>query len=320
MSEAESVETTSEVVEELGSEVENVDENVTSEELDTLEKAEEIQLLRKLSLKIDGEELEEELPFDIDPKHAEWMQKQLQLARVSQKRMQEAAESRKHTQSMEDELKDFILTLRENPKEILNDPRLGLDLKALAQQVMNEELEEAAKSPEQLAKEKLELEREDLSKKLEQMQKEKLNAEQLKIETELARQYEDGVIASMEENGLQKDPRVIKRYADAMRAGLKFNIELTPHEIGPIIKKQMYEEAKFYATQLNDEELDNFLGKDRLSRVRKSMISKLRRKVPAKKAIKDTGIKELSQEDNVFAKKSNYKKSKDFFKQLKKSY
>lgn len=309
-------ETTEESTEEVQASAEETSE-VTEEELNELEKAEEIQMLRKLQLKIDGKEVEEELPFDVSPEHAEWMTKQLQLAKVSQKRMQEAAEIKKNNEALESELKDFLLALKEDPRAILTDPRLGIDLKKLATEEMNRQIEEEAKSPEQKEKERLEKEREELALKVKEMEEAKARAEQEKLENELAREYENGVIESIQENGLQQDPRVIKRYADAMKAGLKFGIQLTPQEIGPIIKKQLFEEAKFYVNQLGDEELDDFIGKDRMSRVRKSMISRLRKKMPPKNTV-DTGNKELEQaKADPFKKKSQKINSKDFFKQLK---
>src|ERR1044072_3233583 len=50
----------------------------------------EIKRLKKLQLKVDGEEYEEELPFEIDEDKADWMKKHLQMSKAAQKRMQEA--------------------------------------------------------------------------------------------------------------------------------------------------------------------------------------------------------------------------------------
>ena len=53
--------------------------------------AEQARKLNALRLKVDGQELEEELPFEIpdDPEAVEYMTRQLQMAKMGSKRAQE---------------------------------------------------------------------------------------------------------------------------------------------------------------------------------------------------------------------------------------
>jgi len=103
--------------------------------------------IKKLKLKVDGQELEEELPFEIDdnPEAVEYMTRQLQMSKAAQKRMGEHAQLQK-------EVKHFLEELRKNPKKILADPSIGIDVKQLAAQIIEEEIANAQKSPNSLKK------------------------------------------------------------------------------------------------------------------------------------------------------------------------
>src|SRR3990167_3492703 len=84
--------------------------------------------LRKLKLKIDGEEIEEEF----DPEDNDYLTKQFQLAKVAQKRMGEYS-------ALEKDVQEFFNLLKTNPKKVLTDPNIGLDLKEFAASIIEEE-------------------------------------------------------------------------------------------------------------------------------------------------------------------------------------
>lgn len=299
-------------------------ETLSPDEAQAISEAEEAReaqssLVKSLKLKIDGKEIDEELPFEIDSKHADYLKQQLQLAKVAQKRMQESAEFKKTKETLESQLKDFLIALKENPKEILSDPRLGVDVKAFAKKIIEEELAEEAKSPEEKEKERLQKERDEAIQKLQEQEKQRIESENRAIQEKYAMEIEQGILKSMDSQGLKQDARTLKRYSDALEAGLRYNIKLTPEEIGPLIKQQMYDEAKFYLDQIKDEEFENFVGKDRLSRVRKQLITNLRKSLPTKPKVADTGANVAESEDDIFAKKKTYKNSKSFFRDLRKT-
>src|ERR1041385_1180397 len=101
--------------------------------------------VKKFKLKVDGKDLDEEVNLDDE----EYLTKQLQLAKAAQKRMGEYA-------TLEKQVKSFIEELRRDPKKVLSDPNVGIDVKKLAASVIEEEIANSKKSPEQLEKEKLE--------------------------------------------------------------------------------------------------------------------------------------------------------------------
>jgi len=300
-------------------ESESVDVEVDAE-VEALDETPEPQpeVVRKVKLKIDKEEIDEELPFDVPKEHEEYIKKQLQLAKVAQRRMQAAAESEKRITQMEDDIRGFLTALKEDPISVLSDPNLSVDLKAVAQKIMNEELEEAAKDPAQKEKEALE-------KRLKQLEDEKAKLERDSREKELKAE-EDRIAASLEKeitdaikaNDLPEDPEVLGLIAKNLKIAMKFNLALSANDVIPVVKKELYEKAKHRLSLLSDEELYDFIGEDRLNNIRKNMIKSLKKQTPpvSAKQIKDNGggVKEINS-DEIFNKgKKTDLKSRDFFK------
>jgi hypothetical protein len=282
-------------------------------------------MIKSIGLKIDGEEFDEELPFEIREDQAEWFKEQLQLAKVAQRRMQESAEARKSNESMQTEFRDFLLALKENPREILSDPNIGIDLKNMAEQIIAQEMEEAAKPEEVKAQEALERkikELEDAKKKAEDEAAEAINKTKLtelkNEEDRIANQMQHEIVEAMKSNDLPDDPEVLSLVAKNMKVALKYGVQLSVKEIVPLVKKELYDQAKKQLAALTDNELADFIGSDRLNTIRKSMIKNLRKSVPSTSQIKDQGKKA---DKNVFDKKNKGTISqKEYFKNLSKQY
>jgi hypothetical protein len=305
------------------------EENLTEEELAALEaeegeeKAKEEQKdkeaakstsVKRFKLKVDGKEEEEE----IDLANEAELVKRLQLAKVAQKRMQESAADKKTVAKMNEELKEFVIALKEDPFSVLSDPRFGLDLKKLAYDYVAKEVEQATKTPEQREAEAKEAKAKELEEKLAKLEKEKIESEKKSIQEKYEQELQKGIIESIKESGLPEDePEVLKRYAQAMKIGLKFKMELNPKELGPIIKQQLYQESKKFASFLKDEEFEEFAGVDRIKNVRKKMLDKIKTNVTSSKQIKDTGSEK--DEDSLNRDKKKYvRNSKSFWKDLEK--
>lgn len=113
--------------------------------------AKEAARLRSLRLKVDGREIEEDLPFEIpdDPEAVEYMKRHLQMSRMGTKRAQEYAQ-------LEKEIRQLITEGTKNPRQLLKE--LNIDERELARQIIEQEIENSQKSPEQLEKERIEQE------------------------------------------------------------------------------------------------------------------------------------------------------------------
>ena len=288
----------------------------------------EARLIRELSLKIDGEEFNEELPFEIPEEHAEYLKQKLQLATVAQKRMQESAQSKKESEQLKEEFTQFLMALKEDPEAILGDPNIGIDLKALAEGIMAKELEEAQKPEEQKEREALERKLKELEEAKQKLEEDRLKQEkdlkmkELKAEEDrIAAQMQSEITEEIQNNNLPNDPEMLKLVASNMRAALRYGVNVSVKDIVPFVKKELYENSKKFLAGLTDDEVAEFLGKDRLNSIRKSMIKRLKSEVPSPNQIKDGGAAEDEKNANVFDKNTEKRMStKEWRKELAKKY
>jgi len=260
--------------------------------------------LKQLKLKIYGQEVSEDLPFEIDddPKVVEYMTKQLQLAKASQRSMQEKSQ-------LEKEVGAFIEELKKNPRKILSDPRVSVDLKKMAAEIIEEEIEQSRKSPEQIEKEKLESRLRELEEERKK-EKEELKARELERHTEQQMlQYDQMMTKALEKSDLPKSPYIVKKMADYMLLGLNNDLNLTPDDVVPLVREELQNDLKEMFAVMPDEVIEAVVGKEVFNRVRKKNVAKAKvAPTPLKAQIKDTGIKG-DEKPKAIEKKS----MKDFF-------
>ncbi|NBV28740.1 hypothetical protein EBS02_06960, partial [bacterium] len=255
--------------------------------LSKAEKAAAKKTLKSLRIKVDGREFDEELPFELpdDEESVEWMKRNLQMSRMGQKRSQELS-------SLEKEVRTFIEELKKNPRKVLADPTIGIDVKRLAAEVIEEEIENSQKSPEQLEKERLERELRDLKEQREREKEEQNQREFERIQQESFERYDMLIGQALEKSDLPKSPYVVKKMADYMLLGLQNNIELSPSDVLPIIREEIQEELKDMFAVMPEEVIEAIIGQDVFTRVRKKNIAKAKQaKAPptAQNVAADTG-------------------------------
>lgn len=286
----ESLETSTEEVEEVASEDGATgasaetpsDEKSIEKEAKRMEKA----LKKKLMLKVDGEEYEEEIDFD----NEEELKKKLQLARVAQKRMGEKAQ-------LEKDVREFIAELKNNPKKILSDPSLGVDLKKFAASILEEEIANSQKSPELIEKEKLEAELREL-KEAQKKQAEEYKQKELEqlYEREFAK-LDNQMEKALASTDLPKSEYVVKKMADYMLLGLQNNLDVTPEDVLPIVREDILSDIKSMFGAMPEEVIEKFLGKEITTKMRKKNISKAKAPAAVSKVVPETGTKTESKKD-----------------------
>lgn len=262
--------------------------------------------IRKLKLKVDGQELEEELPFEIDdnPEAVEYMTRQLQMSKAAQKRMGEHAQLQK-------EVKYFLEELRKNPKKILADPSIGIDVKQLAAQIIEEEIANSQKSPEQLEKERLEAELRSLQEEREQEREELRQKEFERLQEIEYERYDNLMSKALETSDLPKSPYVVKKMADYMLLGLNEGIDVSPEDVLPLVREEIQNDLREMFAVMPDEVIEKIVGKEVFNRVRKKNVAKAKTApAPVKSAIKDSGASSKSATSNGSGEKKSFR---DFF-------
>lgn len=261
--------------------------------------------LKKLQLKYNDEEYEEELPFEIpnDPKVVEWMSKQLQLAKLSHN-------SASEKKALEKEVSVFIEELRKDPRSVLSDPDLNVDLKKLAQEVFEAELEQSKKTPEQIEKEKLEAKLKELEEERKKEKEEFQKKEFERLQEQAFQEYDKSITEALEKSSLPKNDMVVQRVAEYMLLGLQNNIDVKPEDVIPLVEEDVQTYLKQLFEVSPDDVATKLLGKERLDNIRKNNLKKAKEAPqPIKTSIKDTGA-------NVNSKKQKKLSYREFFNNI----
>jgi hypothetical protein len=279
---------------------ESGDSQEQSQNMTKAEAAAERKLLKQLQLKIDGEEILEDLPFEVDEEHAEYLRKNLQLSKKAQKSMQEVS-------SIRSQVQDFVKMLTGDTKAAL--AQLGIDPKEFAASIIEEELKLQAMSPEQ--RERLELEH-----KLKQLEEEREREKQEFNQRELARlqqqeyeRVETKMVSAIESSGIPRSTYAIKKMASYMMDGAKEGVMLEPEDVVELVKQEIQDDLKELINALGEDKVESFIGKDILDKVRKKNISKIKQTPASLKS----GIKEVSSAKSA-SKPTEKMSIKDFFK------
>lgn len=246
---------------------------------------------KNLKLKVDGQEIDEEIDFDDE----EALIRNLQLAKVAQKRMNEKS-------VLEKQMGAFLQMLQENPDKAMRE--IGLDPEDFAVKTLQKKIEDEQKSPEQRELEKLKRELEEHRNKTKRDEDERRNTELSRLQVEQEKKIEDGMIASLERHSLPNQPLVVKKMAEVMLTALENNIDIDPIEAGSIVKKELEEDMKSYVNALPDEALEAFLGKERLVSMRKKQVQAVKKAAETASSVQQTGNSAVNKDE----KKSTAKK------------
>jgi len=287
-----------------GEEADGLSPEEIAEEIKETAKAEEVKSQkRKYQLKVNNKMRDIELDLGND----EEVQKYLQKAMGADERFQEAATVRKQMEQLINELKT-------NPLAILKHKALGLDIKKLAEQVMNEEIEELSLTDEQKKIKQLEgmlKEKEEREKTLEE---EKQEARKAQLNQAAADELDYSISEALTASALPRSPYVVKRVTDAMITAIELGYNnVTVAQVMPFIEEQMVGELQRLfedaPEETADKLLERFVGKKSLDRYRSNRVKKAKARAPADSASKitDTGKNVAAKEAPQDAKKVRFK-------------
>jgi hypothetical protein len=196
--------------------------------------------------------------------------------RASDKAFREAAEARKATEN-------FMRALQEDPEKILNDKRIPLDKRKLAEKWLLESIDSEL-NPTDPRDAKLS-ETEQRLKEYEDRDKKAAEEKQTQ-EYEAAKEQRRTAISqtllkAMESTHLSADPEtsasVLREMALYMRAAKERGQDVTPDELVEHIHNQRFTQFYSLAHQFNGEELIEFLGDEIVNRIRKTDIERIRK-------------------------------------------
>lgn len=258
------------------------------------QKQEAKKTLKQLKIKYNGKESLEDLPFEIpdDDSARDFMTKHLQLSKMSASKAQEYSQ-------LEKEIRHFVEELRKNPRKVLSDPSVGVDLKKIATELIEEEISNSQKSPEQIEKEKLELELKSIREEREREKEEMQAREFERLQEQAYERYDTQMTKALEGSDLPKSPYVIKKMADYMMMAIQNNIDASPEDVLPLVREEILNDVKSMFSVMPEDVIEGIVGKETINKIRKKNLAKAKTPppTPVNSAIKDTGSKSAPKVD-----------------------
>jgi hypothetical protein len=207
--------------------------------------------------------------------------------------------------TLEKEVQAFIDLLKSDPKAILSDPNLGLDLKKFAASIIEEDIANSQKSPEQLEKEKAQAELKALKEEREREREEQKQKEFTAIQEREFERYENLMMQTLEKSDMPNSPYVVKKMAEYMLAGFTRKdargnpdpINLTPEDVLPLVREEVLSDLKAMFKIWPEETIEKLLGKEIITKIRKKSVAKGKMPpTPLSSAITPTGQNSKTEE------------------------
>lgn len=266
-----------------------------------LSKAQAQSLKKKLMLKVDGQEIEEEIDFSDD----ENLKKHFQKSKAFDKRAQEF-------QTYKAQVDQLLKMLDEDPEGLLE--KMGKNVDDLAEKRLTRKVEEMKKSPEQVEREKMEQELKELRDAKKKADDDRKSAELERMRNEQAQQIEGDISAALDSAKSilpKKNPLVLQRITSTMLMAMKNGYpNVTAKDVIPLVEKQWKQELQDFFNVLPEDTLEMLVGKNNFDRVRKTRVAQQKAKTQtAKQTVQDTGAKPVVDE------KKQPKRMRDFFRE-----
>lgn len=280
-------------------------EEAIQDEIDDAETpAEQAAALQKMyKFKSAGKEIE--LDISNPEQMAEFIKK-VQLADGAHERMQSAAEKEKAWKKMQE---DIV----KNPWKVMEE--YGLNPDELAEQRIDELINESQKSPEQQAQEKMEAEVAALRAQIKEKEDKEHESEMIRLTKEAEHTLEKDIVEALSSTSeLPKTPYVTRRIADAMLFAMDNGYDdVTAKQVLPIVEKEINSEIQAMFEAMPAEVMSKFIGQQHMDKLRKNRLKKSK-EVKNLAAVKQTS--ETVEKKKEPVKKMTPQESRDFFRNL----
>lgn len=216
-------------------------------------------------LKADGEE------FEFDASNEEAIKREIMKARGADKRFKEAAAQRQQSEQFLAMLKD-----PKQLKSLLSDPRIGVDVKQFAEDLVWEQIQESQLTPEQKRQRELEQDYKRLKEREDHEQKSVKEREAMQRQAQYEAHYEKTILKALDVKGIPKDQFTVMKMADYMLTAVKEGIDLSAEDVADLIKQDNASYFKAHTEQMDEDQLFALLGDHGAEKLRKADLKRLR--------------------------------------------
>ena len=222
-----------------------------------------------------------------------WLQKLLRVEGVTEderqalirtvQRGEGADHSFREASMMRDQILGMIQSIKGNPREglhkLLSHPGIGLDLKQVAQEILAQDFELEAMTPEQRELHELRKERDALKSQREQEQQQADTQREAAFRSEYAANLQKQIIGALQEADLPTDVSTVRRIGSYLRQDMQRRsamdpndprraIALEPRDVIPLVREDYQNEHQLFVSKLKGKQLIDYLGDAVLKEIR----------------------------------------------------
>jgi len=228
---------------------------------------------KSFKLKVDGSEED----FEIDLDNEEELKRHFQMSKAANKRMAEAATTKKQIES-------FIRQLQQDPIAALQNPALKLnkDFRSIAEEYLAQQIMEETMSPQ----EKKLRDAERIIREREEESRSKREQEELQqrhqLEQHYAQQFEKVIQGALSESNVPKTTATVRRMAQLMSKNLEHGYDLEPKQLAELVRQDYLRDIQELFGATEGDTLLSMLGDDVSNKIRKADLARLKAKTPLK--------------------------------------
>jgi hypothetical protein len=248
-------------------------------------------LKKKFKIKVDQKEED----VEIDLNNEEELKRHIQMSRAAQKRMQEAATTRKQAE-------DFIKMLQTDPISVLTNPNLGVDFRRIAEDYLYKQIVEEQLTPEQKRLQEAERIIKEREEEVKRKREDSERSQMEQLQNHYAQDFDKKITEALKSSNLPKTPKTVRRMAELMHRNLSHGLELEPSQLVEFVRQDYLNEIKELFGNTEGDILMSLMGDDIANKLRKADLARIKGVNPFKQPVnsqpqEDKPVKRMSKDE-----------------------
>lgn len=216
--------------------------------------------------------------FDFDASDEEAVKREVMKARAANKRFDQAAQEKREAAKLRGEAEQAFQMLRD-PKtlrQILQDPRVGVDIKKMAEEIVWEQIQEQQLSPEQKAQRENERKLAEYEARDAKTKEEHQTKAQAEAQGRYEASYEQKIMKALDAGSIPKTPAAVSRMAEYLMKSVEHGYDLTPEDLVDQVRSDLTTDITSILGAASGEQLLALLGEANAEKLRKADLSRLK--------------------------------------------
>jgi len=176
----------------------------------------------------------------------------------------------------EKRVEEFLNILKTDPKKILMNKNLGLDVRQLAEEILVEHLQEEMLDPKDREINKYKKQLADMEEG-EKNKRQKFESEQAQeLREKYSENYSNEIVDALKIGNLPKTQHTVRRMAYYMQQAVKQGYDVKAKDVVDLVRNDYISEQKFLFSEMNEDVLADILGEENVKKIRRYEAKRLK--------------------------------------------